>query len=76
MSALEVALILGVNLDCSRPISPQSIVRAKGTFSATASHTSVRWLSKDKETRLWVSQPPALAGKSPFGPPGKTLTRG
>ena len=42
MSALEVALALGVNLACSRPISAWSIVRAKGTFSATASHTSVR----------------------------------
>lgn len=48
MSALDMALALGVNLDCSRPISPWSIVQAKGTFSATASHTSVRWLTKDR----------------------------
>lgn len=47
MSALEVAFILAVNLDCSRPSKPWSMVRAKGTFSATASHTSVRWLAKE-----------------------------
>lgn len=47
MSALEVALILAVNLDCSRPSKPCSMVLAKGTFSATASHTSVRWLAEE-----------------------------
>ena len=41
------AFILAVNLDCSRPSKPWSMVRAKGTFSATASHTSVRWLAKE-----------------------------
>lgn len=55
MSALDVAWALGVKLDCRRPISPRSIVRAKGTFSATASHTSVRWLTKDRRRGLWVS---------------------
>lgn len=48
MSALEVALVLGLNRDCSRPISPWSIIRAKDMFSATASHTSIRWLAKDR----------------------------
>ena len=47
MSALEVAFILAVNLDCSRPSKPRSMVLAKGTFSATASHTSVRWLAEE-----------------------------
>lgn len=55
MSALEVALALGVSRDCSRPRSPWSIHRAKGTFSATASHTSTRWLAKDRGQGLWVT---------------------
>lgn len=55
MSALEVAVALGVNRDCSRPISPWSINRAKGTFSATASHTSTRWLANDRGQGLWVT---------------------
>lgn len=55
MSALEVALTLGVNRDCSRPISPWSINRAKGTFLATASHTSTRWLANNREQGLWVT---------------------
>lgn len=55
MSALEVAMTLGVNRDCSRPISPWSINRAKGTFSATASHTSTRWLANDRGQGLWVT---------------------
>lgn len=54
MSALEVVSALGVNLDCSRPISACSIIRAKGKFSATVSHTSVRWLAKDRGQGLWV----------------------
>lgn len=67
MSALEVALALGVNRDCSRPISPWSITRAKGTFSATASHTSTRWLANDRGQELSYL-PCAPAGKSLFGP--------
>lgn len=61
MSALEVAFILAVNLDCSRPSKPWSMVRAKGTFSATASHTSVRWLAKEGQG-WWAFWQPALAG--------------
>lgn len=59
MSALEVAFIRAVNLDCSRPSKPWSMVLAKGTFSATASHTSVRWL---EGTRLVSFRQPALEG--------------
>ena len=54
-SAFEVAMALGVNRDCSRPISPWSIDRAKGTFSATASHTSFRWLAKDRGQGPWAT---------------------
>lgn len=61
MSALEVAFILAVNLDCSRPSKPWSMVRAKGTFSATASHTSVRWLAKEGQG-WWAFWQLALAG--------------
>lgn len=49
MSALEVAFILAVNFDCSWPSKPCNVVLAKGTFSATASHTSVRWLAEKEQ---------------------------
>lgn len=76
MSALEAALALGVNLACSRPISAWSIVRAKGTFSATASHTSVRWLARDRGQGLWVWGHVPWQVKAPWGPPGSPWSRG
>lgn len=57
-SALEVAWARGVKRDCRRPSSPQSMVRAKDMFSATASHTSIRWLAKEGARSVGFLQVP------------------